>query len=295
MTKLLLLLFTALLSAAPVAAAPPLILGLDHIPLAVRDLDQAGRDFARLGFTIKPGRPHDNGIRNLHVKFADRTEIELITAAEPRDALSGEYVDHLRAGDGPAFVAFYAPDFDALAARLTALHQPYRHDWATVALPSPPALRHIFFSARLASPTDSAAYFTHANSADGLIGVWLAGAESPPPELALLEALGARVAPGRAVNVPGATTALVAQLAEGEVIFLPAQHQQVPGRRIIGAILSTRDLSALKAAMAANGLTAPEPVLTPNGRSIFVPSESAHGLWLEFREQAQTTRSRNNW
>ena len=156
MTKLLLLLFTALLSAAPVAAAPPLILGLDHIPLAVRDLDQAGRDFARLGFTIKPGRPHDNGIRNLHVKFADRTEIELITAAEPRDALSGEYVDHLRAGDGPAFVAFYAPDFDALAARLTALHQPYRHDWATVALPSPPALRHIFFSARLASPTDSA-------------------------------------------------------------------------------------------------------------------------------------------
>jgi len=289
MTRLLLLLFTALLSAAPVAAAPPLILGLDHIPLAVQDLDQAGRDFARLGFTIKPGRRHDNGIRNLHVKFADRSAIELITAAEPRDALSSEYVHHLRAGDGPAYVAFYAPDFDALGARLAALHQPYRRDWATVALPSPAALRHVFFSSRLASPTDSTPYFTHANSADGLLGVWLAGPESPPPELALLEALGARVAPGRTVHVPDATTALVAQLTDGEVIFLPAQRQLSPGRRIIGAILRTGDLSTLKTAMAANGLTAPEPVLTPHGRSIFVPPESAHGLWLEFRKQGRTT------
>ncbi|WP_395403984.1 hypothetical protein ACHMW6_34390 [Pseudoduganella sp. UC29_106] len=47
MTRLYLLLFTALLGAAPAAAAPLLIPGLNHIPLAVHDLDQAGGEYVR--------------------------------------------------------------------------------------------------------------------------------------------------------------------------------------------------------------------------------------------------------
>ena len=32
-----------------------MVQGLDHIPIAVRDLEQAGADFEALGFVLKPG------------------------------------------------------------------------------------------------------------------------------------------------------------------------------------------------------------------------------------------------
>jgi hypothetical protein len=88
----------------PVAApARPVVEGLDHAPIAVTDLDGAAAAFSRLGFLIKPGRPHDDGIRNRHVKFPNGGGIELITAANPTDDLAREYVDWLRAGPGAAF------------------------------------------------------------------------------------------------------------------------------------------------------------------------------------------------
>ena len=86
------------------------ILGLDHIPIAVGNLERAADRFRALGFVLKPGRPHANGIRNEHAKFPDGTELELITAPAARDDLTRKYRRHLAAGDGPAFLAFYAPD-----------------------------------------------------------------------------------------------------------------------------------------------------------------------------------------
>jgi catechol 2,3-dioxygenase-like lactoylglutathione lyase family enzyme len=69
-------------------ALTPVVVGLDHIPIAVADLERAAERYRRLGFTLKPGRAHKNGIRNQHAKFADGTELELITAPEGRDSLT---------------------------------------------------------------------------------------------------------------------------------------------------------------------------------------------------------------
>ena len=68
----------------------PLLLGLDHTPLAVADLDEAAERYRKLGFTLKPGRTHENGIQNRHVKFPDGTEIELISTSKARDTLTAE-------------------------------------------------------------------------------------------------------------------------------------------------------------------------------------------------------------
>ena len=106
------------LPAAILLAASTLVQGLDHVAIAVHDLESAAARYERLGFTLKPGTPHDNGLRNRHVKFADGTELELITASEARDALTAEYREHLAEGEGPAFLALFAPDLDALAAAL---------------------------------------------------------------------------------------------------------------------------------------------------------------------------------
>jgi catechol 2,3-dioxygenase-like lactoylglutathione lyase family enzyme len=87
----------------------PTIAGLDHIPIAVKDLEAAAARYRQLGFALKPGRPHENGIRNQHVKFPDGTELELITAPKAVDALTATYSRHLASGDRPAFLAFFAP------------------------------------------------------------------------------------------------------------------------------------------------------------------------------------------
>jgi hypothetical protein len=79
-------------------------IGLDHIPVAVRDLERATATYRALGFTLKPGRDHANRIRNAHVKFPTGAGIELLTAPEAIDGLSTHYVDFLRAGEGPAFI-----------------------------------------------------------------------------------------------------------------------------------------------------------------------------------------------
>ncbi|MBC9909023.1 VOC family protein [Chitinophaga varians] len=92
----------------------PVIAGVDHIPVAVRDLDSAAARFKALGFALKPGRSHTNGIRNMHVKFTDGTELELITATDARDELTTAYRQHLAKGEGPAFLALYTPDKAAL-------------------------------------------------------------------------------------------------------------------------------------------------------------------------------------
>jgi len=150
---------------------------LDHVNVVVRDLEQAGRTYQRLGFTLKQGRPHANSIRNLHIKFSDTTEIELITADEPRDALARRYIALKHAGEGGAHFAVRG------AGEASA--------------------EEMFFVQPLTSPTDSAHHFVHRNGAYRLLEVWLSEGDS-------VVAQGVRYVPlPRAVTrIVGATVAV---------------------------------------------------------------------------------------
>ena len=247
----------------PFIDASPPVLGLDHIPVAVKDLGAAAERYRQLGFTLKPGRPHENGIRNEHAKFADGTEIELITADRARDGLTSRYLAHLASGDGPAFAAFFAPDLNAVA----------RQEGD---------LRYIFFGPRNHSPTDRPEHFRHSNGAEALIGVWVAG-DDLSGERELLARMGASISEEE-LHFPGTAKATVARLPQAEVVFLPGSLQQVPGRRIVGATLRTRNLESLQRVLAQGSWTAPAVVRTRSGRSLFLPPDLTHGIWLEFRE-----------
>ena len=91
---------------SPRAGEPPAI-GLSHVPVAITDLNRAASDFERLGFALKVGRIHDDGIVNRHAKFTDGTEVELINAPAATDALTGYYRRFLADGDGAAFLSLY--------------------------------------------------------------------------------------------------------------------------------------------------------------------------------------------
>ena len=240
----------------------PAVTGLDHVPIAVRDLEAAAETYRALGFSLKPGRPHANGIRNQHVKFPDGTELELITAPEARDALTGKYRRHLEHGDGPAFLALFIPDKARVPHRL------------------PPSLDYLFFGPRNASPTDRPEHFEHANTASSLISVWLAG-DDLGQERTLFTRLGATMAK-REVSVPNRVLADIAQFREGDVVLLPGSHQRVKGRRIVGVTLRARSLAGVRNVLLSRKIAVVPG--TPATPSVFVAPDSAHGLWIEFRE-----------
>lgn len=266
------------------AAAQPLVVGLDHVPVAVRDLDVAAADYRRLGFTLKPGRIHEDGIRNFHAKFRDGTEIELITAPAAVDDTTRAYVQLQSQGEGAAYVGLYAPDADRLLAALARLSPRYRQAGMLVMRPEADPGSYLFFGPRNASPTDRPEHFVHANGADGLTGVWLA---IPPgaAERGLLAGLGARVRTGRAC-VPDCAGATIADFAEGSVTFVPAGRELLPGRPVIGAELAVSDWAALQATLAGSGIVARMSRDASGARHAFVAPADAHGLWLEFSERA---------
>lgn len=245
------------LLASPAHAAPPLA-RLDHIPVAVLDLAQATQDYRSLGFALKPGRPHANGLRNAHVKFADGAGLELITTDEPRDALATRYAAFLRAGEGPAYLTLHAPDEARAAAALQAAGIPHRRDADGLTLEDP-RLDWIFFAADNRSPTDRPEHFAHTNGATATREVWVA-LDDPAALIKLLAALGARRRE-EARREPFEASAQVFDLAGGgRIVIVPARHQIVPGHPLIGVVMAA-----------------------PAGAARDWTPSQAHGLWLSLR------------
>jgi catechol 2,3-dioxygenase-like lactoylglutathione lyase family enzyme len=261
--------------AAP--APKPARIGLDHIPVAVRDLEAAAATYRALGFSLKPGRPHANGIRNAHVKFPDGAGIELLTVPAAVDPLSTTYWDMISAGDGPAFLSFHARDTAALHAGLRAGGYAFRERNGLTDLSAPP-FGFLFWIADNRSPTDRPEHFAHPNGATALAAVWIA-TDDDDALARLLVALGGR-RQRRKVLAPDHVEATVITLAEGDVVILPARHRLLPERPIIGASFRVRDLATVRRALTA-GRVSPRAGLELAERLLVEPSKT-HGLWLEF-------------
>ena len=269
----------ALALAAGPPPRPPPVVGMDHIPVVVADLEKAQAAYRALGFAIKPGRHHDDGITNAHVKFADGTEVELITPpAVASDALTTEYRRRLSSGEGPVYHGLYAPDLDALRRRLTVLGRRFDPDEGMVGFGEGDPLHSLFFGGRQKAPTDRPEHFLHANGATGLIGVLLRGARA---EARLLPDLGARPSAIQACGPLGAARRLL--LRDGEVLILPGPAAG-EDRAVVGAVLRVRNLAQTKAWFAQHGVAVVEPPRGCGRRSLWLSATTAPGLWLEFRQ-----------
>jgi len=222
-----------------VPAEPAARVGISHVNIAVADLDGASADYARLGFALKEGRRHPDGIRNRHVKFRDGTEIELITAPEATDALTTHYRQLIGAGDGPAFLSLDVEPPALAVERVQQAGLPASTNGGHVDFPFNTPLGYVFFAGLNQSPTDRPEHFAHANGATSLVGVTLAG-ENLDPERALFRAFGLRessCAADSAAEHPstgsGRTERCVV-LHDGAVVRL--RHDAARGGRRIAAL-----------------------------------------------------------
>ena len=97
-------------------------LELDHVVIAVLDLDAAIQDYRALGFTVRRGGIHANrATHNALITFADATYLELLAATgEPPVAGMIDFGVLLDQGEGLAGFALRSDDLDAETARLRA-------------------------------------------------------------------------------------------------------------------------------------------------------------------------------
>lgn len=269
----------------PLATAPLPLVGLDHIPFVVKDLEQAAETYRRLGFHIKPGRFHADGIRNNHVKFPDGAGIELITAPAATDDLTRHYTQMISQGEGPAYVSFHATSQKALIAAVESIGEPYTLEGNLLTFRNE-SLQWLFLGeGSNRSPTDLPEHFAHPNGANATLAVWIACSDHDREQaLRLFKALGATVGQ-KIVRTPDPLRATVATVENGgEVIFLPSKRQLLPGRPIVGIVFRTRDLPAALHVLRTAGVEGPRSVETPAYRSLIVSPHDTRGVWLELRE-----------
>ncbi|MCC6791858.1 MAG: VOC family protein [Thermomicrobiales bacterium] len=94
---------------------------LDHLVIAVHDLDRASADFAAAGFVVTPGGEHTGGAtHNALVSFVDGAYFELIAIKDPEKARTHRWFDALNRDDGAIDFALDAPGLDATSQQLAA-------------------------------------------------------------------------------------------------------------------------------------------------------------------------------
>jgi len=165
------------------------ITGIDHILLAVRDLDAARMGWTRLGFTLSPRGKHlGRGTGNYCIMFPrDYIELFGIVGGE---RVSPEYTQFLAAREGPMKLAWATDDSAAAVAALSGLglHPDAPRDlgrqlelpegtvvprFNIVALPADdtPALSSFVCEPLTPELMRRPEWLVHANGATGLLGV----------------------------------------------------------------------------------------------------------------------------
>lgn len=210
--------------------APGSSLRLDHVPIAVEDLEALSQRLTdEFGFRIGSPEPDENGLATASIPFGDGTRLELRTVQPDPDpgpdapgALEAlRYADLIADGGGGAYLAFSGPApagvleiAGELEPELAAISA---GAGSRVAFPRGHPLHPVFFVISDRESVTSADPAPHPNGARGLEAVWVM-VEDPERLTRFLLAFGARdCGPsrhpehlhGRAVGIRGGTVYVV--------------------------------------------------------------------------------------
>jgi hypothetical protein len=258
---------------------------LDHVPIAVRQLDTAIETFRGLGFSIKPGSKHPNSIRDAHIKFRDGTALELITASRKDDRTASFYLRFLQAGEGPAALSLDGGTIDSLKPKIQRLGLDFEtftgpfYEWLLFGGP----LAYLFFGTISSRPPDLPDHLSHRNTALSLGSVWIAK-ESFEKEDRLFSILGARRREADfSLPVPGRIREFA--LRRGELYGVTTSAADIQ-RPIVGITVLVTDIVAADTILGSRIRSRVLHGEDTRGRYVRVPPELAYGTWIEFLQEA---------
>lgn len=277
------------------------VFGIDHVVVAVNDLDAACDAFARMGFVVTPRGHHSLGSQNHCVMFGD-DYVELLAVPTPHPA-TRPFSDFLAAGDGLAAIALRTDSAAGARAELLeagfAPAEPVEFS-RPVAPPAgvPAALRDARFRiVQLAAEHTPGArmfacehltrdavwrpeYSAHANGAVGLAAVALVAPEVAAAAQAYARLFDSPVRPideGLLVETGGAPIAIVT----GQALARRLRGVRLSARAapVVAALfIRVADRDAAADALAAGGMAAAR---LPDG-AVAVGADRAHGVAVVF-------------
>lgn len=295
--------------------------GFDHVGIAVRELEAAGKHYAeKLGFgNPQPGKL-PNGLKNINFYFGDTTYLELLNHydAKKNPWVSGFLAKHEQ-GALFAVLTTYAygwssaflrraghPVGKPLAGRIEAkgVKKGKRALWHTFYFekwPLPGNVNNLYFityyrgmrNAILLKLKDDALRrktFVHANTALGMSAAWMAVNDLEKAKKAYAE-IGLDQARQAKAEKRFAAKALAIKAGEGELLLLqPKQQGKGPvadfikrrGEGIIGVSVRVEKLKTAHEVVQ-KGLGKKLALYEgAQGKAFVLPPEQAFGVWLEF-------------
>ena len=201
-------------------------LRIDHAIIAVHNLEEAVATYKEMGFTIKPGRLHNNGLINSHIKFSDKTELELMSVAkEPIDSISSTYSNFLQTGEGGAYIAFSGLKVRAIKAKLRKHNVEHKiirgRLWDYVVFPEGSGIDHLFFIEKHKSFTNEEWVYKHDNSVKAIKRIWIEGGNNLAKLLKLFDAH-----PCANISPHNKSPETVYSIDDTELIVVPPQKQE---------------------------------------------------------------------
>ncbi len=257
---------------------PEALIGLDHMPFVVQDLEAATILWQDMGFAVQPGGTQDNGITTANIVFKEGASIELFSVPAAVDELTEKYRAMLDVAEGPTSFYFRARDLGAAREGMEGDGFEYM---AIAHQVDRDSMDYLYF--REGVP-DEDKYLRHPNGARVMSRVWVATTRSHGRELKRLLAaltLGADTMEGK-FYAPGEVQAISVAIDNGEVLILPIDRQVTEGRPVVGATIEVENVEALRNRLMSAGIA-----FTQGGTfraSVIVSPETTHGMWLEFRE-----------
>jgi hypothetical protein len=285
--------------------------GIDHLVLAVADLDGAARDYGRLGFTVTPRAAHPWGTANQLVQLQG-SFLEVLEIAEPEKIMPpgpgefsfGAYLrDYAARREGCAMLVFESKDAradrDLFAARGLPDLAPFDFE-RQATLPDGSTAR-VAFSLAFAPPpeTPEAVFFTCQQHAPDLF--WKPAYQVHPntaqtvEEVVMIAEEPARLRPTlEKLQVPEAVSespeGLTCETRRGRVrVLTPDAHADWYGEAAAADAPDTPHFSAMRIGVSdldqARGLLSETGVETRWARAgLIVPSVSVHGCVLAFAQ-----------
>jgi catechol 2,3-dioxygenase-like lactoylglutathione lyase family enzyme len=309
------------LSSVPVVAQMPSTdsllgagLGVDHVGLVVRDLEQVQWDYEGLGFKVSSGGSFPGGLSNKIIHFGNETYLELLSVKDPKTS-SGEMADFVSfAGkhDGAMFLGLQVSsaketatflktrNFDVTGPDAGQISKPGETEppppqWYTVAPADKPAAGKrsfnlpIFFIEYMKTTRSKLEQNAaqQPNGAMAITAAWIV-VRDLPDQLKTLRAGGFAPEQSRKASLLGARGSAF-RAGSGWIVLLDAANKAKPLRQYVsdygdGIIAISVETSNIKKAA---GFAESEAHAKPKhykgtfGRSFLLPPTTTHGLWIE--------------
>jgi hypothetical protein len=257
---------------------------LDHVTLAVKNINSAKNNYSnQLGFTIKEGRVHKNGLINSFIKFSDGSALELVTTNEPKDDLADWYKNFINNSEGVAFTALENDQLDLLYDKLTESgfvinKQSNNSSYSIVNFQPQDFMHHFFFINYTHKIYDSLETFKHKNGATKLFAVWISidNIDKAKKQYSLFGFNNFSYLSIPSQNLNG----MKIELTKSKIYLLFSSFKN----KIMGVTLLTNDILKSQSYFQKSLQINFEIFKDSRGKSIFIPPDYTSNIWIEFLE-----------